>query len=647
MNSTSKHTHFFLLQNKIIAFFSIAAFFVFFFGTAAYASNPVLSLVPSTDGNNVALSITGGDPNASVIFYYTKAGSGSQFTTLGTTDSNGSFQATISSSSYGIVSGALVHISTGGVNGSSSAIISWPNITSTSAITLSQSALLVYAGQSTSVTATTNTAGSFYVSNNSNPAIATINISGNQINVIGNTYGSTIVSICSVNNSAICSNLYITVQNSNGQPLSFNQNNVTLSSGQTIPITITGGNGSYAVVSNSNSTYVQSSLNGSVVTLSTTSTYGSSAITVCSVDMIWCGIINATVTTSTNNSISFSQQSPTLSAGQSVAISIYGGSGSAYYISSNTNPSVVQASVSGSTLTIIGLSAGSSSITICSSSGGGCSVVTPIISYTSNTSTITLGQTNVPLQIGQTQTVSISGSGSYYISSNTNQSVAQATVGGSNLSVTGLTVGSTTISVCQSNGQCATLYIGVSGSTTNPSSGSSIVGTSFLTFSSPTPTIALGQSTGITISGGVTNAYTVVYNSSTSVVSTVVTGSVISLTGVQNGYAVVVVCDTYNNCGSLPVHIGVGTTIPPIVSNPVSNPTTTTTVVFTTHLAVGSSGSEVTELQKRLTKAGVYKGPINGKFGPLTSVALKKYQKIHKITPDGNVGPLTRALLNK
>ncbi len=67
---------------------------------------------------------------------------------------------------------------------------------------------------------------------------------------------------------------------------------------------------------------------------------------------------------------------------------------------------------------------------------------------------------------------------------------------------------------------------------------------------------------------------------------------------------------------------------------------------FTGFLSNGSKGTAVTELQKRLTSAGVYLGPINGNYGPLTEAAVKKYQSAHSIDAKGYVGPSTRAALN-
>ncbi|MGC9610692.1 MAG: peptidoglycan-binding domain-containing protein [Minisyncoccia bacterium] len=68
---------------------------------------------------------------------------------------------------------------------------------------------------------------------------------------------------------------------------------------------------------------------------------------------------------------------------------------------------------------------------------------------------------------------------------------------------------------------------------------------------------------------------------------------------------------------------------------------------FLNPLKLGSSGTDVTELQKKLKSEGVYSGAITGYFGSLTETAVKKYQKTNGLTQLGSVGPGTRALLNK
>ncbi len=82
-----------------------------------------------------------------------------------------------------------------------------------------------------------------------------------------------------------------------------------------------------------------------------------------------------------------------------------------------------------------------------------------------------------------------------------------------------------------------------------------------------------------------------------------------------------------------------------------SSSTTTTTAddgfVFNNFLSVGSTGNDVTELQKRLTTLGVYSGPITGYFGSLTQAAVDQFQGAHGISRVGYVGPTTRAALNQ
>jgi peptidoglycan hydrolase-like protein with peptidoglycan-binding domain len=54
-----------------------------------------------------------------------------------------------------------------------------------------------------------------------------------------------------------------------------------------------------------------------------------------------------------------------------------------------------------------------------------------------------------------------------------------------------------------------------------------------------------------------------------------------------------------------------------------------------------------TEIQTALKKAGIFKGEIDGKIGPETKEAIRKFQQANGITPDGVVGSKTWALLSK
>ncbi len=58
-------------------------------------------------------------------------------------------------------------------------------------------------------------------------------------------------------------------------------------------------------------------------------------------------------------------------------------------------------------------------------------------------------------------------------------------------------------------------------------------------------------------------------------------------------------------------------------------------------LRMGSSGSAVRSLQRRLTDLSYWLGPADGAFGPLTQQAVYALQKAAGITRDGLVGPMT------
>lgn len=70
------------------------------------------------------------------------------------------------------------------------------------------------------------------------------------------------------------------------------------------------------------------------------------------------------------------------------------------------------------------------------------------------------------------------------------------------------------------------------------------------------------------------------------------------------------------------------------------------TVLATVMLSLGSSGPEVTKVQYILKSFG-YSVSVDGKFGPQTEKAVIHFQKKSGLTPDGIVGPVTTAALEK
>ncbi len=62
-------------------------------------------------------------------------------------------------------------------------------------------------------------------------------------------------------------------------------------------------------------------------------------------------------------------------------------------------------------------------------------------------------------------------------------------------------------------------------------------------------------------------------------------------------------------------------------------------------LAMGRSGTAVTALQRHLLALGYAPGPLDGRFGPETQAALRRFQFAHTLPPTGFVDPATAQAL--
>ncbi len=63
--------------------------------------------------------------------------------------------------------------------------------------------------------------------------------------------------------------------------------------------------------------------------------------------------------------------------------------------------------------------------------------------------------------------------------------------------------------------------------------------------------------------------------------------------------------------------------------------------------ATGMTAAAVTRLQTELRKLGYFKGPITGFYGPLTTAAVKRFQRASGLHPDGIWGPKSAAALKR
>jgi len=543
--------------NKIIfssIILTLAVISCFLITATALAVTPTLSLTTNSDGDTVQLDVKG-DANKNVVFYYTKSGSNLQLSYLGNTDASGNFTTSVSTANYGISPDTLVYVT---VNNLKSNQVAWPYAAAANVLTLSQTGLALPLGQSGTITAYNNGTNQLYLSNNSNPPVANVYINGNQITISAINYGSTVITVCAQASSPSCASAYITVQNTGAQPLVFSQSNVTVANGQTVAVTIIGGTGSYLLLNNSNPAAIQASISGSTVNLSAVAASGSSSITVCSADVSTCGIINAAVGNTSSSGITFSQSNPTMTTGQSLSITISGGTSGNYSLFSNTSPSSVAANISNDTLILNANASGSAVITVCSSLSS-CGTVTVTVNSTSSGGNIRLSQNNLWLLIGQTLSVTISGGLTPYNISGNYGNILQATVSQNILTITGLGSGSASVNVCSAGGGCTILAVLVNGTTSVTS----------LSLSQSGVSLYVGQNTTIAISGS--GGYSVAYNTNQNVAAVLISGSSAVVSALSAGNTNVSICQNGGQCAVLSVTVvAVQTTTP-------TTPTTTQT----------------------------------------------------------------------
>lgn len=393
-------------------------------------------------------------------------------------------------------------------------------------LVLNQTSVTVGVGQSVTVTSQT---GALYVGSNTNSAAVGISANGTQLTVTGKQVGSATVSICSATSGIDCMNLSVTVQVGSVQSITLSQTSISLAPGAVQTITVSGGGGTYSMSGNSNASVASANLSGTTLTVSALAV-GNTTITICDQSSA-CGTVSVAVTTSSSGgsgqAITFGIASPTLSIGQSMGISMSGGSGTGFFISSNPNPAVVQASVTGSTIYLSGASAGADAITVCASSGG-CGTISVTVTGTAGTT-----QTTTTTGITATNSTSLLGA----------------------------------IQAMQS--QLAQILMQIQTMATTLTQLASRVNGSTAT------QITTQTQTSASASASASGVYT-----------------------------------------------------------------------FTEFLSVGSQDAEVTALQQRLAALGFYSGPITGYFGTLTETAVKKFQSAKGIDPTGYIGPGTRTILN-
>lgn len=411
---------------------------------------------------------------------------------------------------------------------------------------------------STSIDSIGQTDGSGYLNTFLNPGISgsaefKVTVNGADSNIAQSGYGG-----CGYQGCGGC-----TYNCGTPYGFSLSQNSINLTAGQSLVVTANNSyGGSLYVSSNSNSSVASYTVSGNQITIYGI-TSGSATINVCaSGSGAACASVYVTVSgSSTTGNVWFSPSSPSMYVGQSLAVSInssayatglYGSS--SYYVSSNSNSSVVTASVSGTVLNLYANQSGSTTISVCHNSLGYCGSLYVTVTGGSGTGNLWLSQTNVNLSSSQNQTITINSSnpsaGAYYISSQSSYNVVTASISSNSLYLNAQNSGNSTIMVCQYNtSACATLYVVVSGGS----------GYGNIWFSPSSVNMTSGQTTNVFIysSGGYGSGYYISSNSNSFVAAANISGSQINLTAQNSGSTTIMVCQVSNSssCGNITVNV--------------------------------------------------------------------------------------------
>lgn len=457
-----------------------------------------------------------------------------------------------------------------------------------------------------------------------------------------------------------------------------NETSVTVGLGQSASVYSQGSSAAIYMSTNSDPSVATVQTSGTEITVTGEQT-GSTNASICYTGTA-SNCVNLYITVQAGSVLSFSQNNFTVAVGQGTTVTVSGGSGS-YSITSNSEPSVASAILSGNSISISPLEVGTTNVDVCDTNGN-CGTLYITVSSSSSNGSIYFSTTNPTMTIGQIINVTVSGGSGYYVTGDSNPSIASQSLSGTTLTVSAITDGTTAITVCSTSNGCGTLDITVGSSATNGGD---------VAFGVSNPTLAVGQSLDVSLSGA--SSYYVSSNSNTNISETSINGSTLDLYGENAGTDSLTVCANGGSCSTLYITVtgstastvtttsnnssllgtiqSMQTELAQIVTQIQSMATTlnqlaasagvttsgTTTATsgstssaglydFTQFLGVGSENADVTALQQYLTQKGFFSGSITGYFGTETQAAVEAYQSAHGIEAVGYVGPSTRAALN-
>lgn len=370
---------------------------------------------------------------------------------------------------------------------------------------------------------------------NSSTAAASVSVSGTTLTITGSGGGTATVTVKDSTGAFVT----ISVKVGTGLDLfTTAPSDVIVGVGaQSSEFTIGGGSAVYAVTSgNSAIAQVVSSGNRFVIVGVT------GGKTVVSVKDTIGGVVNINVTVGSADPL-FSTAAGDISLGVGAATTYTVGGGAGPYTVGSSNVAVATASISGTKLTITGVSVGTASVVIRDATTGN---VTIKVTVGSTADLFTSAPAALVVGIGtSTPTFTIGGGSQIYTISSSNTQIATVGINGNKFTITGISAGTAQVVVRDSNGQISPIAVTVGS------------GAKFYT-TAPTAITLTANGSGTYVLGGGSAPYTAT-SSNTAVVTTAVSGNNLTLTGVASGTATVVLRDAAGDVIPLSITLGSGT----------------------------------------------------------------------------------------
>jgi len=316
---------------------------------------------------------------------------------------------------------------------------------------------------------------------------------------------------------------------------------VQIAVGQSLTI---GSSSAIILASNSFTSGIRTAVSGSQLTVTGLSA-GTGNLAICGTN-VGCASLVVTVGSAGQTQVSFNPSTITMTSGSSKDVTIFGTSRNGYRVASNSNVSVVEASISGSSdtlsLFVRPTITGTATISVCSVEDNTNCAPLYVTAIGSASSLLTFSQNNFNLIPGLTQNVTVSGGpdANYYISSNSNSGVASVTLSGTNLAVIGgSTTGATTIKVCSTslNATCGDLTVNNNADTTTAS-------VTTLSFSQNVVSVFKDSSSTVTVTGGTGTGYAISSNSNPTIATASISGNsnIVNISGNAVGSTIITIC---------------------------------------------------------------------------------------------------------